>query len=637
MGVKLDLSISEIFIKNFKGIKELRYYPHEDFNIIIGENNIGKSTIFEAIQLWEKCYTSFIQSNLKSFYKVDTSKHRYVNYDEIDFLRIQKSADLFNKYRSGAKATIGLKIKADKLNYNLEFNITRPTSIDNAFFRVQTANHEEFRKFSEDFVRISGKDLTQAIFIYQTRPLSSVNKNEPYFTKPQIKKKIRTGLSQEVLRNKINSLSKAQHQALEKSLSNILGKEVKIDLPPANNSQKKEFVEINVKIGGHSSKELYLQGSGFIQILEILSTIELVDAPLKVLLVDEPDSHIHAKLQKNLIDELRLLTNNQFFIISHNDQFVTSSKEGELFFLNAEVHSSNKMLPLPYESFNEIKNSLGGVLVSLELLNKAEKIIFVEGCDDEDYLINIYNKYCDKFEKINMVDKLFFFPLRGKDQIIKKIDYNKRVLSKLFKNKKFIPIFDNDFSNSRTNDLLYKGIKKVLGNSCTILTHHGYCIESVLFSDLNNLRRLFLIIYSHLDFYQVLSEIDEVIKYFDNNIDKVSSPLYQQLKTSFDGQMNNNRPEFEGHALDSTIAEWVVRRQENPNDCSMFMSKKMIKNFIYKLEENLNCWIFRKNYDDNIVELSDEDICHELMMIYIRNSEDIYDSYRNTFESLEIF
>ncbi|WP_227549298.1 AAA family ATPase [Acinetobacter baumannii] len=65
-GVKLDLSISEIFIKNFKGIKELRYYPHEDFNIIIGENNIGKSTIFEAIQLWEKCYTSFIQSNLKS-------------------------------------------------------------------------------------------------------------------------------------------------------------------------------------------------------------------------------------------------------------------------------------------------------------------------------------------------------------------------------------------------------------------------------------------------------------------------------------------------------------------------------------------------------------------------------------------
>ena len=256
----MDLSISEIFIKNFKGIKEIRYFPHEDFNIIIGENNIGKSTIFEAIQLWEKCYTSFIQSNLKSFYKVDASKHRYVNYDELDFLRIQKSTDLFHTYRAGTKATIGLKIKADQIHYNLEFNITRPTSIDNAFFRVQTANHEEFRRFSEDFVTNTNKNLTEAIFIYQTRPLSSVRKNEPYFTKPQIKKKIRTGLSQEVLRNKINSLSKPQHQALETSLSKILGKTVKIDLPPTGSIQKKEFIEIYVKIGNQLPKELYLQG-----------------------------------------------------------------------------------------------------------------------------------------------------------------------------------------------------------------------------------------------------------------------------------------------------------------------------------------------------------------------------------------
>lgn len=632
----MDLSISEIFIKNFKGIKEIRYYPHDDFNIIIGENNIGKSTIFEAIQLWEKCYTSFIQSKLKSFYKVDASKHRYVNYDELDFLRIQKSADLFNKYRSGAKAIIGLTIKSENSSYNLEFNITRPTSIDNAFFRVQTTDHEEFRRFSEDFVRSTNKNLTEAIFIYQTRPLSSVHKSEPYLTKPQINKKIRTGLSQEVLRNKINSLSKQQHQALETSLSRILGKIVKIDLPPSGTAQKKECIEIYVKIGNQIPKELYLQGSGFIQIVEILSTIELVETPLKVLLVDEPDSHIHAKLQKNLIEELRLLSNNQFFIISHNDQFVTSAKEGELFFLNEEVHNAHKMLPLPYESFNEIKKSLGGVLVGLELLNKAKKIIFVEGDDDEAYLNDIYSKYCKIMNNNSKMDELFFFPLRGKDQIIKKIDYNKRILSKLFKNKSFIPIFDKDFSSSKTDVSLYKGIKKVLGNNCKILTHDGYCIESVLFSDLDNLKRLLLIMYSHLDDNLIIRSIDEVVEYFDTNIDKVSSPLYQQLKSSFEGQMNNNRPEFIGHTLDLTIAEWVVKRKFNLNSCSMYMSKKMIKEFFYLLEEKLNCWILRLNYDESVVELSDEDICHQLMMAYINYSEDIYESYKSIFENLEI-
>lgn len=631
----MDLSIAEIFIKNFKGIKELCYYPNEDFNIIIGENNIGKSTIFEAIQLWEKCYTSFIQSNLKSFYKVDASKHRYVNYDELDFLRIYKSSDLFHKYRSGSKAIIGLKIQAGNVFYNLEFNITRPTSIDNAFFRVQTVNHEEFRRFSEDFVNSSGKDLTQAIFIYQTRPLSSVNKCEPYFTKPQIKKKIRTGLSQEVLRNKINSLSKAQHQQLEQTLSRILGRVIKIELPPQGSSQKKELIEIYVKDGIQNSKELYLQGSGFIQIVEILSTIELVDAPLKVLLIDEPDSHIHAKLQKNLIDELRLLNNNQFFIISHNDQFVTSAKEGELFFLNSEVHISNKMHPLSYESFNEIRKSLGGVLISLELLNKSEKIVFVEGDDDEDYLKSIYQKYCIILNKDCKISTLFFFPLRGKDQLVKKIDYNKRILSKLFKSKDFIPVFDKDFSTTKTDLLLHKGIKKILGNNYKTITHNGYCIESVLFSNIDHLKRLLTIIYYHLDYELLINSIDEVIKYFDENIDKVSSNLYQQIKTSFDGQLNN-RPEFNGHTLDLTIAEWVELRSVNTNSCSMYMSKKMIKRFIYDLEERLNCWILRKYFDETIIELSEEDICHELMMTYISHSTDVYDSYKNIFETLEI-
>src|SRR5690606_4030174 len=116
-----------------------------------------------------------------------------------------------------------------------------------------------------------------------------------------------------------------------------------------------------------------------------------------------------------------------------------------------------------------------------------------------------------------------------------------------------------------------------------IITHDGYCIESVLFSNLDNLKRLLLVVYSHLDSHQLINKIDEVIESFDNNIDKVSTSLYKQLKTSFDGQMNNNRPEFEGHTLDLTIAEWVAKRQSNHNSCSMYMSKKMIKNFIYEL------------------------------------------------------
>lgn len=103
-----------------------------------------------------------------------------------------------------------------------------------------------------------------------------------------------------------------------------------------------------------------LQGSGFLQIVEILSTVEFIDAPLKLLLVDEPDSHIHTKLQHNLLAHLKKIDHNQFFIISHNDQFVTSAGEGEVFFLNEDAKLSGHLEAINPNSFDIIKNSLGG-------------------------------------------------------------------------------------------------------------------------------------------------------------------------------------------------------------------------------------------------------------------------------------
>src|SRR5690606_21000028 len=209
--------------------------------------------------------------------------------------------------------------------YELGFKIQKPTKIEDAFVRVQLLNYDEFNRFSDDYKNITTKkDLTEVIFIYQTRPISSVNQKEPYFNAAQVKRKILRGSSQEALRNKL-ILKRDMISVLENSLTKILECDVEIELPKKTDASKQEYVSINVKIGDRPPKELYLQGSGFLQILEILSTIEYIDAPLKILLVDEPDSHIHSKLQVNLLKELRNHNTNQFFIISHNDQFVTSS------------------------------------------------------------------------------------------------------------------------------------------------------------------------------------------------------------------------------------------------------------------------------------------------------------------------
>lgn len=61
--------LKKIYIKNFKSIQELEIDCNDGFNIIIGENNIGKTTIFEALHLWKICYDTNIQKrNKKLFY-----------------------------------------------------------------------------------------------------------------------------------------------------------------------------------------------------------------------------------------------------------------------------------------------------------------------------------------------------------------------------------------------------------------------------------------------------------------------------------------------------------------------------------------------------------------------------------------
>lgn len=44
--------ISKLYIKNFRGYKEQTIYLHDDLNVIIGKNDVGKSTILEALEIF---------------------------------------------------------------------------------------------------------------------------------------------------------------------------------------------------------------------------------------------------------------------------------------------------------------------------------------------------------------------------------------------------------------------------------------------------------------------------------------------------------------------------------------------------------------------------------------------------------
>jgi AAA15 family ATPase/GTPase len=384
------MRIIEIEIENFKAIKILKISCNENLNIIIGENNIGKSTIFEAIQLWKLAYDVLINASGKNFYKAGTTK--YLSFEQLFFLRVTTLNDVFFD-ESKNSLLITLKLKHGEKQFDLRIKIERPKNLE-SYLRVKYEG-SDFLLFSDE-IRGLGLNLSNAIFLYQTCPIFQSIKNEPFFNNAQLMKKISLGKSFETLRNKIlkGDPSDRKFEKLQERLKRVFGKEIKLRFK--NKSlQDEEFIRITYQEVGGKEVDLTLVGSGVLQVIDIISTIQYVSKKehcFNILLIDEPDSHIHSNLQSALIDELKIDDQNQILLITHNDKLINKADEGELLFLNQANMASGVIGFLPKASYDVIAATLANQMFSLEEINRRKIIVLTEGKTDAKILSVAWNK-----------------------------------------------------------------------------------------------------------------------------------------------------------------------------------------------------------------------------------------------------
>lgn len=596
------MHLKSIQIKNFKGFKNLSFECNQNFNVVIGENNIGKSTIFEALLIWESCFKRIINAKKTNFYKADGG-NTYIPFGDLTFIRLINDTDLFFEAPNQSRITVNIK---DKENvFALTFELSKPKSISNSYLRFKTINHKEFEKFAS-FLKRKQIKLDEAIFIYQTKPVSNILNKEPFMNSGQVLKKISIGKSGEVLRNKIIKKKATNRTNLENQISKVLNQKINFYCTNEKRFQKDEYIDLKVS-NGSKNLDIHLQGSGFLQVAEIFSTIDYLENAMNILLIDEPDSHIHAKLQKKLLQELRLINNTQTFVISHNDTFVSELNPDELFYLNNESKNEGAIKKLDLKNFDKIKKELGGIIVALDKLNYTHKVCFVEGDDDIEYINRLLKKHL-KIEPENKPKKeVVFYHLRGKDFLLKKIDHNKRLLSQLFKDKSYAVIYDKDFSTEDSCNDFNKEISRKLGNNSNVYTHNGYCIESTIFSDLEKLCE-FLSNWSGISKLRVHFFIEEFFSNINFDFNTHMSKYYKDFEIKFNGQKKESRPElntvnyndFLGNALEAGNSHYLF-------------NKSLISDF-YKCFKNHFSTI-----DSNLLSKTSEDLSSELFNSYIEN------------------
>lgn len=469
--------ISKLKIKNFKCFDEVEINFDPNFNLIIGENNSGKSTIFDGLRLWQLAFQKFLKDRTNnqqsSFY---ASQFYSFTIDEISFLRILDFKNLF-KNNSKKEFEISLTISDGDSEVVLPIIFLKTTKGQVLNFQLcKQPNHRPIasQKISDLFKIPLGSDFKELFLFTYINPIFLLPNKEPQYSKGYILSKLHKAKANEIIRNLLFAISPERKRIkkdektdklihIENSIKEIL------KIENINFSKRLEDEESFIKIFSkneifNTEVEINQLGSGTINVLNILAVLAYGDYEkfnLNALMLDEPDSHLHFNHQSRLYKHLEIVSldeNKQIFIITHNSSLI-SQFENVLFIkqnqkvinpITLDEYLENHLKQIDENHYNvmkelsEAKKEKGKLEEILKENNKP--IIFCEGTTDVAILKKAFEKiYGTEFFE----DDIKIQGGGGEGEVGNKVKNNQS-------DNIIIGILDNDFAGQKQKDKIIK-------------------------------------------------------------------------------------------------------------------------------------------------------------------------------------
>jgi energy-coupling factor transporter ATP-binding protein EcfA2 len=228
----------------------------------------------------------------------------------------------------------------------------------------------------EDFDR-----LTAYPVVYVPSSVGVVDREE-YRTPARIFSLIAGGRAHEVLRNLLFDLEQTgrlrEVSAVIREYFSGSVEAVSFDL------RSDEYVHVSYR--EDSDHDLFSAGAGFLQVLQLITF--LVHERPGVLLVDEPDAHLHSSLQRLIVDVLRRASQElgmQVLLATHSKEIVNYVDPSELLVIDrkqAELKGLGE-----HESAISVLESLGAVdSIDAYQVITHRKVLLVEGGSDKKVL-----------------------------------------------------------------------------------------------------------------------------------------------------------------------------------------------------------------------------------------------------------
>jgi energy-coupling factor transporter ATP-binding protein EcfA2 len=342
------MRLTKLVLEKFKKVDKVEVDLHA-LNVLVGGNNSGKSSVLQGIHF---CVIAAIASRIAGR---DTYTQDSLLYcPALSFESLRHGSGYLNQSSFGH-----LRLYADfEEDPNAEYVVQ--------IYRGRNEGNVGCRRVGS--VRIGNQVASRdQLFSIYVPGLAGVSQFEQHRTESVVRRGVASGDANLYLRNVLLLIQdKGRLASLAESMRRIFPKfAIWISFDPANDI----YIDVQVSTTGPAGRRcpLELAGTGVLQALQIFSYVTLFEPQL--LLLDEPDSHLHPNNQTLLASALQETTNStstQIIVSTHSRHLVDALYEDANFvWLNdGKVNEQGlglDRLPLLLElgaldSFDRLKN-----------------------------------------------------------------------------------------------------------------------------------------------------------------------------------------------------------------------------------------------------------------------------------------
>lgn len=421
------ITIQEIELHRFKKYRNKTISTPNGFCLLAGSNNSGKSTFMQAFALWEFCKNLIkLEHGDSGLLNSHLGKKQGVGVNSEDFLplNIPSLKHLWTNLKVNPEQDPQGNKEPDGYTLWLEVKWINSLHAEPRYLRfsLSLANERLFVKTTRSNISDNEK-LPQVAYI---PPFAGILNREPFHTKAMRARLVGQGLSGSVMRNtllelfKIN-LTKRKELLVGKSrispsdlinlretdrwehLLEVMRRLFDIELVVHDfNEDYHSYIKIEywkgkyneartkfIKHSGFNRRDIMVEGSGFLQLLNVLSLA--LDPLYQIIFLDEPDAHLHPSLQFSLLAELHILAkkyHKQILFATHSTELIASqSPENIMKFEGGEV----RILSQESQKTALITGLGSEFSPQLHKLQRTKKVLFVENNSDAE-TIKIFAK-----------------------------------------------------------------------------------------------------------------------------------------------------------------------------------------------------------------------------------------------------